>query len=254
MIHIFDTEIAQKYGVNAAILLQNFGFWIKQNEANEINYYDGNYWTYNSRRAFKELFPYMSERQIYTAIQKLIDDGLVITGNYNKLAYDRTLWYALTQKGKCILHFDTMENDKMSNGNNQNVKPIPDVNTDNKPDVNTDKKNSKEKSIDYVAIANAYKEICTSFPVIRHLSEARKKAIKARINSGYTQDDFITLFTMAQESDFLKGKNDRKWSADCDWLIKDSNMAKVLDGKYANKDKPAQKYNYDYGQEGVDYL
>lgn len=120
--------------------------------------------------------------------------------------------------------------------------------------LSTKELNTKEKSIDYVAIANAYKEICTSFPVIRHLSEARKKAIKARINSGYTQDDFITLFRMAQESDFLKGKNDRKWSADFDWLIKDSNMAKVLDGKYANKNKPSQKYNYDYGQEGVDYL
>ena len=121
-------------------------------------------------------------------------------------------------------------------------------------DKSIDKEKEERKSIDYVAIANAYKEICTSFPVIRHLSEARKKAIKARINSGSTQDDFITLFTMAQESDFLKGQNDRKWSADFDWLIKDSNMAKVLDGKYANKDKPVQKYNYDYGQEGVDYL
>ncbi len=120
--------------------------------------------------------------------------------------------------------------------------------------IENKKEDKKEKSIDYVAIANAYKEICISFPVIRHLSEARKKAIKARINSGYTQDDFITLFRMAQESDFLKGKNDRKWSADFDWLIKDSNMAKVLDGKYANKDKPAHQFNYDYGQEGVDYL
>lgn len=251
MIHIFDTEVAERYGVNAAVLLQNLGFWIKQNEANGTNYYDGNYWTYNSRRAFSLLFPYMSERQIYTALQKLIDDGLIVTGNYNKLAYDRTLWYALTQKGKSILHFDTMEGLKMSNGNNRNEKPIPDINTDNKPDVNTD---SKRESINYVAIADAYKEICTSLPTIKHLSDARKKAIKARFNSGYTQDDFITLFKMAQESDFLKGDDSRKWKADFDWLIKDANMAKVLDGKYANKDKPTQRYNYDFGQEGVDYL
>lgn len=39
---------------------------------------------------------------------------------------------------------------------------------------------------------------------------------------------------MAEESDFLKGKNDRNWSANFDWLIKDSNMAKVLDGNYKN--------------------
>lgn len=138
-------------------------------------------------------------------------------------------------------------------------------NTENPPqlstkELNTKKSsikesNTKEKGIDYVGIANAFKEICTSYPAIRHLSEARKKAIKARINAGYTQDDFITLFKTAQQSDFLKGKNDRHWKADFDWLIKDANMAKVLDGKYNNKTEPkSEAYNYSYGQEGVDYL
>lgn len=101
---------------------------------------------------------------------------------------------------------------------------------------NRDKEN--KKSIDYLAIVNAYKETCVSLPTIRSLSENRKKAIRARLNSGYTQDDFITLFKKAQESDFLKGKNDRNWNADFDWLIKDANMAKVLEGKYDNK-RPA---------------
>lgn len=139
MTHIFDVEIAKEYGVNAAILLQNLGYWIMRNKANETNYYDGKYWTFNSRKAYRELFPYMSERQIDTAFKKLIDNGLVITGNYNKLKYDRTLWYALTQKGECILHFDGMEKVKVSNGESQNVKPIPDVNPDVTPDVTTER-------------------------------------------------------------------------------------------------------------------
>ncbi|MBP3573243.1 MAG: hypothetical protein J6J71_01395 [Prevotella sp.] len=145
MQHYFDIEIAQIYGVNAAIILQNLGHWIKRNEANDVNFFDGYYWTFNSRRAYRELFPYMSERQIDTAFRKLIDDGLVITGNYNAQKYDRTLWYALTQKGKCILHFDGMENLKMSNGLDQNVKPIPNINTDNKPDINTDKRKAANR-------------------------------------------------------------------------------------------------------------
>lgn len=127
MIHVFDTDIAEKYGVNAAIILQNVSYWVKQNEANGTNCFDGNYWTYNSRRAYQELFPYMSKRQIETAFQKLIDDGLIITGNYNKMAYDRTLWYALTQKGKSISHFGGMDCPKKENGLHQNVQPIPDV-------------------------------------------------------------------------------------------------------------------------------
>lgn len=40
---------------------------------------------------------------------------------------------------------------------------------------------------------------------------------------------------MAEASNFLKGQNNRNWSATFDWLIKDANMAKVLDGNYADK-------------------
>ena len=144
MKHLFEVGIALRYGINAAILLEHLGYWIKKNEANGVNFYDGTFWTYNSRRALRELFPYMSERQINTALEKLIEDGLVITGNYNKSTYDRTLWYALTQKGKCILHFELMEDDKKENGNCQNVRPIPINNTSNNTIINTDIKNNKK--------------------------------------------------------------------------------------------------------------
>lgn len=138
MKHIFDVDIAQRYGVNAAVLLENIGYWIKRNEANGTNFFDGSYWTFNSRRAYRKLFPYMSERQIDTAFRKLIDDGILKTGNYNKLAYDRTLWYALTKKGECILHFDGMERDVLQNGFEQNVEPIPDITADVNARVNAD--------------------------------------------------------------------------------------------------------------------
>lgn len=130
MKHIFDIEIAKQYGINAAILLENIGFWIAQSEANEINFHDGSYWTFNSCRALQELFPYMSKRQIHSALEKLINDGLIVTGNYNKVAYDRTLWYTLTQKGKSILHFGTMDFPKKENRFSAEVTPIPDINTD----------------------------------------------------------------------------------------------------------------------------
>ena len=55
----------------------------------------------------------------------------------------------------------------------------------------------------------------------------------------YSLDDFRTLFEKAEASSFLKGANDRNWTASFDWLIKDANMAKVLDGNYDNR--PAKK-------------
>ena len=73
------------------------------------------------------------------------------------------------------------------------------------------------------------------------MSDARKKAISARLKTGYTLDDFQTLFEKAEASDFLKGANKRNWSATFDWLICDSNMAKVLDGNYDAKGSGANE-------------
>ncbi len=98
------------------------------------------------------------------------------------------------------------------------------------------------KRIDYQLIADMYNDTCVSFPRLTKLSESRKKAIKARLKT-YSIDDFKRLFEKAEASNFLKGKNDRNWSANFDWLIKDSNMAKVLEGNYDKSNKPAAKSN-----------
>lgn len=85
-------------------------------------------------------------------------------------------------------------------------------------------------------IVDLFHSICVSYPSVRTLSEARKNAIKARLKA-YSLDDFKILFEKAEASSFLKGSNDRNWSATFDWLIKDSNMAKVIDGNYDDKGK-----------------
>lgn len=88
-----------------------------------------------------------------------------------------------------------------------------------------------ENSI-YATIRELYNSVCGSYPRLVKMSEARKKAVNARMKTGYTLDDFKTLFEKAEASDFLKGKNKRNWSATFDWMISDTNMAKVLDGNY----------------------
>lgn len=93
-----------------------------------------------------------------------------------------------------------------------------------------------ETKIDYQEIVDLYHSTCPSFPSIRSLSDSRKKAIRARLKT-YTLDDFRTVFQNAEASSFLKGSNDRNWQANFDWLIADKNMAKVLEGNYADKTK-----------------
>ena len=92
----------------------------------------------------------------------------------------------------------------------------------------------KRERVDYQLIADMYNDTCVSFPRITTLSDSRKKAIKARLKT-YTVDDFKKLFIMAEASNFLKGANNRNWSATFDWLIKDNNMTKVLEGNYSNR-------------------
>ena len=98
-LHFFNVDIAKEYGVNAALIFQNLVFWIKKNEENGNNFRDGTYWTYNSRKQYNELFPYMSLYQINAAFKTLINNGLIITGNFNNNSYNQTLWYALSELG-----------------------------------------------------------------------------------------------------------------------------------------------------------
>ncbi len=103
-----------------------------------------------------------------------------------------------------------------------------------------DKNKKENKNINYQLIADMYNELCSSFPKITKLSDRRKKTIRARMNQGYTIEDFKRLFESAEDSSFLKGGNCRNWSASFDWLIQDGNMAKVLDGNYMDRKEGAK--------------
>lgn len=111
MTHSFDIEIAKQYGVNAAIILHDMLYWCEHSRVNKSNFHDGLYWTYNSNRALSEYYPYMSSKAIRTAIQKLIDAGLLVIGVFNDVPFDRTTWYAVTEIGRQLVQCnnDTVE-------------------------------------------------------------------------------------------------------------------------------------------------
>lgn len=158
MQHSFNIQIAIEYGVHAAVILNNLYFWVEKNRANNKNFYDGHYWTYNSKSAFSKLFPYMTPRQIEYALKKLIDANIVLTGNYNSDQRDRTLWYTITNLGysklgdynsntedaetyenntvKCIPQNCEMEQTKLFDGPHKIVQPLPYINSHINPVIN----------------------------------------------------------------------------------------------------------------------
>jgi hypothetical protein len=142
MEHSFDVKLAQKYGVKAAIVIRHLQFWLYKNKANGQHQYNGRTWTYNSIRAYTEIFPYWTSRQIRRIFQALEKQDVIIKGNYNKTAYDRTAWYAFKDEKRYLLTLkpispnSKMEFSKRLNGFHQRVKPIPVNNTVNNT-VNT---------------------------------------------------------------------------------------------------------------------
>jgi len=113
----FDINIAQELDVNCAIILSNIQYWVYKNATNQKHFYEDRYWTYNSAAAYAEQFKWLTTKQIRTAINRLLDAGLLLDANHNASGWDRTKWYALTdksapqelaicidsEKGKCIL-------------------------------------------------------------------------------------------------------------------------------------------------------
>lgn len=130
-----------------------------------------------------------------------------------------------------------IEKEKMSG---QMSRQISDKNPPEK-EIELEIEKEREIKIDYQQIADMYNNTCVSFPRLTKLSDKRKKAIKARLRN-YTLEDFRKLFEMAEGSSFLKGQNNRNWSATFDWLIADGNMAKVLDGNYTDKGQQEERY------------
>ena len=140
------------------------------------------------------------------------------------------------EKNGALSYSNEKQNDNENENDNDNEVSYHDSHNESSDESFT----TSNSKIDYQQIVDLYNSICVSFPSVKSLSEARKKAIKARLNT-YTIEDFKQCFENAESSSFLKGGNDRNWSANFDWLIKDSNMAKVLDGNYADKKTEKQQ-------------
>lgn len=133
MNHSFDVGHAQAYGLHEAILIHNLQFWIQKNRANGRHLHDERTWTYNSAKAFADLLPYLSDRQIRRALDNLVELGVLVKGNYNASTYDRTLWYAFAKEDQFLfwqMHSPNLVNALPESGDSL---------TDSKPVENTDK-------------------------------------------------------------------------------------------------------------------
>ena len=108
-LNYFSMDVARDYGVDEAILHIHFAFWISKNRLNNKNNHDGFTWTYNTVERLSEYFTYYSVSQIGRITSSMVDQELIIKANYNKMPYDRTLWYALLDEEHWLKYYKPIE-------------------------------------------------------------------------------------------------------------------------------------------------
>lgn len=135
----YSRRVAVKVGLAASVIYAHICYWIRKNKANEKHFYNGKYWTYNSMKAFASYFPELTEKQVRTALEKLIQANLIESENFNKTGYDRTLWYSLKEENEdCQIDMPKNELPFAQKGT-----PIPNINQTDKQSVK--KENIKKK-------------------------------------------------------------------------------------------------------------
>lgn len=185
-IHSYNVSVAADVGINAAVVFYNICFWVEENTANERNFINGEYWTYNTINAFKTLFPEMSYEQVRNALRKLENAKYIKSAFLNEDTRDRTKWYTVVDKNKwitsnkCNCENSHMDSDKshMEHGNETDVNNIY-----NNKITDTDNKLANDNQTDNKHTDNSHKgeninkvngEVKTSF------SEKSKKDVRTK--------------------------------------------------------------------------
>ena len=245
MIYHFDGDVAEKYGTDCAVFIAHMQYWIAKNAANERHFYEDRYWTYNSLSALERLFPFWSRRQIERIIRDLKKAGVLLVGHYSKNAYDRTTFYAIDESRLPI--YQTVksispngEMDLPDNGND--ISPNGEI-IKEQNNTQIEEESNKTKISKAQEVVDRYNAICTNLPRVVRLTDKRRRAVRLIYGKGYTPEQLDEVFRKAQASSFCTGLNDRHWKADFDWLLNESNLVKVLEGKYDNPAaaKPPEK-------------
>lgn len=107
-------DIARETSCQAAMLLSTLGRLISCNRKKDLEQYGADYrrmkhckagrwWTFGTVQEVSEACGYLSVSQVRTALDKLIDADYIIRDSYNVRHYDRTGWYALSDKGLAAL-------------------------------------------------------------------------------------------------------------------------------------------------------
>lgn len=123
-------------GLTEAILLQHFYFWHQRARNLQDMHREGRVWFFRSVAEMREVFPYLSDGNVRTAIQHLIDRGLVVKGDFASTSMYKATWYSLNDSAIQLFHLSNSINPfiESQNGFVETTKSISNSKKDNRKD------------------------------------------------------------------------------------------------------------------------
>ena len=182
-------------------------------------------------------------------------DGVLVLSDHQNLVGSETDWAAKRRRQR--LEQDDIPQLPVDTGGDNVPTDVPTENRDKILDIRDTDIRDEEREIEgedigippaavspppprpspcpFKKIMELYHQICVSYPRIEDIDGERKKAVAARWRKYGDLAVFEQVFRIAQASSFMKGENGRNWSADFDWMMRPTNISKILEHKYDDK-------------------
>jgi uncharacterized phage protein (TIGR02220 family) len=221
-------SVAMKIGLREAIILQQIFYWLTKKDAHVI---EGRRWTYNTYKEWQKQFPFWSETTIKRSFLNLEKQGLLISANWNTLKMDKTKWYTINYEKLELLELSLFDSSKvtpeqsLAGTNPDSVQTRSNTMSSSGPDEpsnvtecniegtvltqaipKTSSKTSSKKEIPIVEILDYLNHKTHSH--YKPTTKKTKTVIKARMNEGFTLDDFKKVIDL-KTSEWL---DDPHWS------------------------------------------
>jgi hypothetical protein len=94
----FNVGIANRCGVNAAIVYNHILFWLTVNFSKQAGFVEGKTWMYESQEDMANYFKFMSEKEVRNAIKVLLDEKLIEKSHFHDDKWKKTNWYTVTDQ------------------------------------------------------------------------------------------------------------------------------------------------------------
>lgn len=190
--HAFNVDLAIKYGVEEAILITHFQFWIRLNKRLGRNFIEERTWTYQTRDEIAAHFPYFTYKQVRRITDRLVKLGVLMKGNFNKAAMDKTIWYAFVNEEMFTIAQMGNSTAQMGNPLDQMGRAIPDT-------ITPDTLSSDEERRTSLKVPKGTEEKNLLEKISEETKALAKKMIQMLLDK---KPDF--LFKATQETTFIK--------------------------------------------------